>query len=107
MIKRQAFGFTVHSDKNNYKMLWSPTDCEYPETKEEGVQVLISSTIVIIKELHYMLGCIYCLKAPLLRPNSKKKWFDVILKIVDDMDEIRKMLRIHPSQEKQDPSIPF
>jgi hypothetical protein len=100
--------FTVYSDKNNFRTGYLHVNCEYPETKEEGVQELISSYQVIIDELKYMLGCVHYLKAPFLRPNSKKKWFDSLLKLVDDMDEIQKMLPKQPSQQPIDEDdIPF
>jgi len=107
-VRPSTFSITVHSEKNNFRVVWIPTDCEYPETKEEGVQELISSTQVIISELLYMIGCISFLKAPFLRPNSKGKWFDALLKLVDDMDEIQKMLPKQPSQKPiSEDDIPF
>jgi hypothetical protein len=55
-----------------------------------------------------MLGCINLLKAPLLRPNTKTNWYDSLLKLVDDMDEIQKMLPKQPSQQPiSEDDIPF
>jgi len=108
MKKRQDLSVTVNTDANKNRTVNIHTNCEYPETKEEGAQELISSTKVVIDELTYMLGCVKYLKAPLLRPNSKKKWFDSILKIVDNMDEIQELLSVYPSQKPvTEDDIPF
>ena len=108
MTVRRDLGVTVNTDANKNRTIRFHINHEYPETKEEGVQELISSTKVMFDELTYMLGCIHYLKAPVLRPNSKKNWYDALLKLVDDMDEIQKMLPKHPSQKPVDEDdIPF
>jgi hypothetical protein len=108
MKVRHDLGVTVNTDANKNRTIRFHINHEYPETKEEGVQELISSTKVMFDELTYMLGCIHYLKAPFLRPNSKKNWYDALLKLVDDMDEIQKMLPKHPSQKPVDEDdIPF
>lgn len=99
--------FTVYSDKNNFRTGYIHKDCEYPETKEEGVQELCSSYQVIIDELVYKLGCVHYLRAPLLRPNSKRKWFDSILEVMDNMDEIYNLLRKHLPKPIDAPKIPW
>ena len=108
MKVRQNTSVTVNTDANKNRTVSIHINCKYPETRDEGVQELRSSNQVIIDELTYMLGCIHYLKAPLLRPNSKKKWFDSLLKLVDDMDEIQKMLPKQPSQQPiSEDDIPF
>jgi hypothetical protein len=108
MKVRQRKCFTVYRGANKYRDVYIPFNTEYPETKKEGVQELRSSYQVIIDELHYMLGCINLLKAPLLRPNTKTNWYDSLLKLVDDMDEIQKMLPKQPSQQPiSEDDIPF
>lgn len=108
MKLRQESNITVNTDVNKQRTVNIHNNCKYPETKEEGIYELGSSHEVIIKELLYMIGCVYYLKAPFLQPIPKKKWFDAILKIVDDMDEIQKMLSVYPSNNPiTEDDIPF
>ena len=98
MKERQDLTFTVNTDANKNRKIYIYFDAEYPETKEEGIEKIRSSTGVISEELLYMIGCIHSLKASFLRPNSKKKWFDSILEIMDNMNEIQELLSVHPYQ---------
>jgi hypothetical protein len=44
MTVRRDLGVTVNTDANKNRTIRFHTNHEYPETKEEGVQELISST---------------------------------------------------------------
>lgn len=99
MKEKQDLTFTINTDANKNRNVYIHFDAEYPETKEEGIEKLRSSTWKISEELLYMLGCVRYLKASFLRPDSKKKWFDSILKVMDNIDEIQKLLSVHPYPE--------
>ena len=107
MKKRQHSSFTVNTDTNKNRTIFIDSGCEYPETKDEGLQELRSSTKVISKELLYMLGCIHYFKASFLQPDSKKKWFDSILEVMDNIDEIEELLSEYPYPPVNEDDMPF
>lgn len=90
-----------------------PQDKLYPETKEEAITALTKSAKNIVKEIQYMIGCIYFSKARILRPNTKTWWFKTLFSLLDLMEIIYNVLPIRTeahalrTHNVNDDDIPF